>query len=788
MLVLGCLVPIVGVQLYSQFALYEQRQTQLGTLALRQAELANGDLASIVDGIRQLSTVIGSLPELAGPGGASRAACGDRLAALQRNLAAYRFFAVADPAGKVICASAPALPGGDAPPAWMAGFVADPMREIGEYGAASGIDGGFLPVRTPMPNGRGMIVAALDLRWLSRHLQETQLERTPLLPNSTLVLTDRNGLVIARFPEGEQWMGHRLPDSLAPLLKLRRPSTSIVVDEEGRRQLAAYIPANLPPVGLIAIETLSLAELMARTDAAFWRDAMLLAAAALVAAALAWVVGRRFIQRPTEALIAAAERWGQGDLHARADASDTTGEFGVLARAFNAMATSLEFREREQRVQAEMLEARVAERSRALSENNNRLQVEIAEREKTEAALTHAQKLQAVGQLAGGIAHDFNNLLATILGSLELMERRVEKHAGQIAPPDLERLQVLIGRATSAVQRGADLTTGLLRFSRRKRVSARPTDLNRLIEELVILATATLGRRVRLTTELTEAPWPAQVDPAQVEAAILNLCLNARDAMPDGGTLTIRTSNLMVTHATSGADDTEPGEYVCVEVADTGIGMTPEVQLHAFDPFFTTKGDGGSGLGLSQVRELVRQSGGTVRLRSTPGVGTEIVLLLPRAAAEPLAEQPARAGGAPQAEVPVMTVLVVDDDAAVRQVTVEMLRDLGCDVQEAPGGHEALDLLARRGPAPDIVLLDYAMPAMNGLVLARRLRDGGMRTPIAMVTGYAELSDLAPGESPLDGLLRKPFSIQDLQALLIRLGGRTRERSNVVRLHLPHRG
>jgi nitrogen-specific signal transduction histidine kinase/CheY-like chemotaxis protein len=414
------------------------------------------------------------------------------------------------------------------------------------------------------------------------------------------------------------------------------------------------------------------------------------------------------------------------------------------------------------------------------------MQVEIAERERTEAALHQAQKLQTVGQLAGGIAHDFNNMLATILGSLELMERRVAQSAQRWTDGDADRLRTLIERATGAVQRGAQLTSGLLAFSRRQRLSARPTDVNKLIAELVILAASTLGRRIRLVTELDPAPWPAQVNRSQVEAAILNLCLNARDAMPDGGTLTIRTSNV-VTTAQAPGEDPPPGAYICVTVTDTGTGMTEDVQRRAFEAFFTTKGAGGSGMGLSQVQTMVRQAGGGVRLRSTPGTGTEITLLLPRAATEAGAERSPRSGGPSQQVLRATVVLVVDDDTAVRQVTVEMLRELGCDVVQAQSGLEALDVLAA-GELPNLILLDYAMPGMNGLILARRIRDRGLTMPIAMITGYAELAEATEGVSPLDGLMRKPFSINDLQALLNRMRDRAGQSSNVVRLHVPQRG
>jgi CheY-like chemotaxis protein len=261
------------------------------------------------------------------------------------------------------------------------------------------------------------------------------------------------------------------------------------------------------------------------------------------------------------------------------------------------------------------------------------------------------------------------------------------------------------------------------------------------------------------------------VDPSQVESAILNLCLNARDAMQDGGRLTIRTSNLMVPAGQSGGDSQlPPGAYVQVCILDTGTGMSPEVKARAFDPFFTTKGPGaGSGLGLSQVQGMARQAGGSVSIDSTPGKGTRVTLCLPRAVAN---EDAGTTTGENRVDLPKHgaageLILVVDDDNAVRQVTVEMARDLGCDVAQASGGEQALALVEKL--TPKLILLDYAMPGMNGLQLARALRERGLTAPIALVTGYAELSETDVAAAELGGLLRKPFTIRELQGLLTQL-------------------
>ncbi|HEY0424826.1 MAG TPA: response regulator [Rhodopila sp.] len=424
-------------------------------------------------------------------------------------------------------------------------------------------------------------------------------------------------------------------------------------------------------------------------------------------------------------------------------------------------------------MQASVLESQVAERTRELSEAANRLQVEIAGRGKTEAALHQAQKLQAVGQLAGGIAHDFNNMLATVLGNLELMERRVAQAGEDWAPADSDRMLRLIERATGAVTRGAQLTSRLLAFSRRKRLEARSTDINALLTELITLANSTIGRRVQVVPELADDLWPAMVDPSQVEAAILNLCLNARDAMPQGGRLTMQTANVTIPAGggqNAGNKTLASGGYVKICIADNGVGMSPEVKARAFDPFFTTKSSsGGSGLGLSQVHAMVQQAGGSIWIDSTVGEGTCVTLLLPRAmtASEATAAPTEDPVNLPMHSPAGELVLVVDDDNAVRQVTVEMVRDLGCEVAQASGGEQALALIEKL--TPKLILLDYAMPGMNGLQLASALRERGVAAPIALVTGYADLSEADVSAAKLAGLLRKPFTIRELNVLLMQL-------------------
>jgi signal transduction histidine kinase/CheY-like chemotaxis protein len=769
LLVVGCLVPILTAQVCSQINSYAKQREQLSGLALRQAELANADMVSIIDNVHRLASFAGQFPPMLTAG----EHCGQSLTAIRQSFTQYHFLAIFTATdGSLLCASDDAPEGlAQAHSAWVASLLTTPDLSVGQLMTDPAKKSRFLPIaaRTMGIEGASqsyILIAALDADWLVQRLETATVDYQNV--HASVIIADREGNIIGRTSGAP---GQRVPDWVRPLVGRRNSGVETFTDAEGHAIVAAYVPSGVAPVGLTVIDTLVLPDLIADIDQASYQNLLVIGAAALVALVLAWVAGRRFIYRPTEALLDVARKWREGDLGARAPLLDAGSEFSALAQSFNAMAAGLQAREIERRMQSSSLESQLAERARELSETNNRLQVEIAGREKTEAALHQAQKLQAVGQLAGGIAHDFNNMLATVLGNLELMERRVSQAGDGWTQSDGERLLRLIERATGAVTRGGHLTSRLLAFSRRQRLAARPTDVNALLSELITLATSTLGRRVQVVPELSDDLWPAMVDPSQVESAILNLCLNARDAMQDGGRLTIRTSNLMVPAGQSGGDSQlPPGAYVQVCILDTGTGMSPEVKARAFDPFFTTKGPGaGSGLGLSQVQGMARQAGGSVSIDSTPGKGTRVTLCLPRAVAN---EDAGTTTGENRVDLPKHgaageLILVVDDDNAVRQVTVEMARDLGCDVAQASGGEQALALVEKL--TPKLILLDYAMPGMNGLQLARALRERGLTAPIALVTGYAELSETDVAAAELGGLLRKPFTIRELQGLLTQL-------------------
>ncbi len=400
----------------------------------------------------------------------------------------------------------------------------------------------------------------------------------------------------------------------------------------------------------------------------------------------------------------------------------------------------------------------------ALREAHDLLLAESAERERTETMLRQAQKMEAVGQLTGGIAHDFNNLLQGIMGSLEIIQRRIE--VGRA-----EDLQRYITSAITSVQRAAALTQRLLAFARRQPLDPKPVQANRLVASMEDLLRRTLGPTIDLQMVLAGGVWPTLCDPNQLENAILNLAINARDAMPEGGRLIVETANAHLDEAEIRAQggDVRPGPYVTVSVTDTGVGMPAEVVAKAFDPFFTTKPPGqGTGLGLSMLYGFVKQSDGHARIKSQEGCGTSVKLFLPRlrGAAEAAPIEPSSASAVESASQTAATVLVVDDEAVMRMLIVEVLADLGYETIEAVDGPSGLRVI-KTDAQIDLLITDVGLPGLTGRQLAdaaRRLRPG---LKVLFCTGYAHNappgngSDLEPG---VVEVISKPFTLDALAA------------------------
>ncbi|WP_416757720.1 response regulator [Roseateles sp. So40a] len=387
------------------------------------------------------------------------------------------------------------------------------------------------------------------------------------------------------------------------------------------------------------------------------------------------------------------------------------------------------------------LEARIDHRTRELSTANNRLMNEIAERERAQSALLQGQKMEAVGHLTGGIAHDFNNLLHVISTNLDLLARLDCPHpAGRI-----------VESARRTVRRGARLTEQLLSFARSQSLVPQATDVHALIQGMQELLQASVGSRIQIVLELTHPQPIVQLDPNQLEMAILNLAVNARDAMENGGTITIRTAEMPIVHA---------GETLLglrLTVSDNGPGIPPSIIDKVFEPFFTTKQMGsGTGLGLAQVYGFARQSAGDACIDSDAGQGTQVHLSFPVVDASLGTESEPQP---PRRETPVQRILVVEDDDEVRKSILQSLELLGHQVSSAPDGHAAL--LALRERQPSLLIVDYVMPGMNGAELIRHVQDDWPTLPIILATGYADMDNVG-GALGARSILKKPFSVDAL--------------------------
>ena len=398
------------------------------------------------------------------------------------------------------------------------------------------------------------------------------------------------------------------------------------------------------------------------------------------------------------------------------------------------------------------LEARVQERTAELAAANRQLVAQIEEREKVETTLRQMQRLEAIGQLTSGVAHDFNNLLTVVLGNIGFIEK-ANATVGDA------KLQQRLAHMRLATERGAKLTTQLLAFSRRQRLEPKPFDVNEALKDMNNLLQSTLGGGISIHTVFRPGIWHALADPAQIELVVLNLVINARDAMNDRGNVTIETANARIGHPDK-PEEPPAGDYVMIAVTDTGSGMTREVLAKAFEPFFTTKEIGkGSGLGLSQVLGFAKQSGGGIRIETRVGEGTSVKVYLPRAAAQSDQEVSVATARVTQTKHTGAIILLVDDDSAVRDVTAAILEDLGYVVLKVGSGGAALDLLDRQSNI-DLALLDFAMPGMSGVEVARQVQSKYPTIPILFITGYAD--KLAFGDVGEERIIKKPFVGEEL--------------------------
>ena len=580
----------------------------------------------------------------------------------------------------------------------------------------------------------GQVVYVLAMG-LGPEILSSLLGQQGLPPDWTAGIFDRKGIVVARNRELDRFLGKPVSPTLLQAMRGTVESWFPSVTSEGIPVYATIrrSPATGWTVAIGLPREFVDAPLRRARLLAFGGGAAVLA----VSLVLGWWMARA-IRQPVEALTAATKALGRGEpigqLVSGVRELDQVG--GELHNAATALT-----RNREE------LESIVAERTREIAAANERLRGEIAAREQAQSALLQAQKMEAMGQLTGGVAHDFNNLLTAISGSLTLLEPRIS---------DANSLQ-LVHTAQRGASQGALLTQTLLAFARKQRLTPIPADLNSIIVEMSEILRHSIGPTIEIRRALTTDLWPVLIDIGQIQTALLNIALNARDAMPGGGMVLIETANIGAAREEL-PEEVAGQDCVLVSVQDTGTGMSPEVLERAFEPFFTTKEIGkGTGLGLSMVFGVVRQSGGTVRICSRLREGTTVEIYLPRAheAAASATDRARPAGTARGAHI-----LVVDDDTDVRWIIAQDLQEMGCIVTEAESGRAALDILERNAPC-DLMVTDLVMPELSGLDTLRLAHRNRPDLKVLFTSGYADLSRF--GDNLRDHpLLRKPFKPETL--------------------------
>ena len=764
-LLLIAVLPAIGIQTFNEYDLRQARERDIRQQVVQITKQFGEEMGELREGARQLLLTLGQLPAVRQQDGTG---CSTFFANLQTQYANYAVLGAADLHGSVFCSSAP---GGKFPSVAQDEFFKRAIERdglaVGNYWVdpVTGQKEIHFATRFTDKDGHvaGAVFAGLDLNWLVEHLKGRGLS-----PSSSILIADRLGNIVARLPNPEALVGKNMRKTHEAIMDGATAGWEEARGVDGIERIFGYVPAQLPPYDFFLSAGQSKAEAVAPIDRATKLGIGLIAVGVVLAASLAWYGGRIFIERPVDSLLEATRQWRNGDYSHRVRIADSGSEIGALGGAFNEMADALAARDRSQRQAEEQLRAlnttleeRVARRTTELAGANRLLLDEIKERERAQSELMHAHKIDAIGQLTSGIAHDFNNLLTAVIGNLTVARRRTQD----------ERSIRALDTAMRAGRRGAKLVGDLLAFSRRQRLELQPIDVNNILAGTQELLDRALGALVRV--EIRSAPelWKAVADPGQLELALLNLAINARDAMPTGGAVTVTTAN--VADGDPRLPDNLSGDFVMVAVSDTGTGMSEEVQQKVFEPFFTTKAVGkGSGLGLSMVHGLVNQCHGGIAIDSKPGQGTTVSMFFPRATDAMVAQIDGSASdAAPFVPVrPGAKLLVVDDDPDVREYAAAALRDAGYVVREAKDGAGSLEILREED---DIALLvtDYAMPLMTGADLYRRAL--AIRPGIGgiLITGFANL----PADDEILSamhIIRKPFDAIDLlRAINKRLGG-----------------
>ncbi len=762
------LLPVVGVDLYNEAVLRRAQMTDLRQQVQREARSVATELDRTIAAVRNAMVAIAEHPAMRS---GDSAACSRVLEAARGRLAFVRDVTLVGGDGQPLCSSDPGMPRNTSAPALalvsapalamarerqgfvIAGYRAS--RVAGEPDLAMAMP---LGDSTELP-GTPVLVANVSLVWLQH-----ELALRPRPHEAALVLADRDGLVLAELPWANR-IGAPWPEADHWTAAAARPRIADRIWADGKRRITGYERVGAPPGELFLEVGFSVTTAFAAREAAASLRLELLGAGLTLALASAALLARRTIGQPMASVLRTIHAWRLGEASARvpvaANGWAIGSDVGRVAHALNDLLAAFERTRDDLLAREDTLTRRIADRTREL-------EAETREREEAQARLQQAQKMEVIGQLTGGIAHDFNNLLTAIIGNLELAALRGRDN------PSLTRLLV---NATRAADRGAALTQRMLAFGRRQHLRLEPVALGPLLRGMGDLLARTIGTTVVIELDVADDVAPVRADVGQVELLLLNLAINARDAMPGGGQLRIRARNVVVADGLPHPAQLAPGDYAAISLSDTGAGMGDQTLARALEPFFTTKPVGqGSGLGLSMAQGVAAQSGGGLLLESRLGFGTTVTVWLPHdagaAAREPLAvpaAEAARHPGAAAAASPGAVILLVDDDPEVLSAAEYILEFGGHTVCCAEHGAAAL-ALAQAGLRVDLMVADLAMPGMSGVMLADAVRQLQPGLPVLLTTGYAAI-DLEPGRASRPDLpvLAKPFKAAQLLEAVARL-------------------
>ena len=710
--------PALVVILYTQ-SLERDRARERAVADIRQVtQLAASQQATMFDGVQRLLLTLAQLPDIQSK---DPARCRALLPGILRDHPGYTNIWVDKTGDTSFCEALevdPAITAGHPTRSWYKQAVATHTTAVGDFlvSPVSGVP--VLIIAHPLISASGVVdgvvAATISLQTLNDIAARAQLPA-----GTTLTLVDRQRRILARYPDGQRWIGKQLPDATpSSLFATARVQGSVDTGFE---------------IGMEVDRSAALAT----ADTLLRQQAVLLVVILLATVLATLAGGERFVLRPVMALADVTRRLARGDLSARARLRGGVPGLSELTAAVNAMATEMETRSRaEMRAQAEL---------RA-----------------SEERLRQAQRLETVGQLAAGVAHNFNNLLTVIAGFTELL---MVRHAEGLDRSDLEEIK-------KAAVRGAVLTRQLLAFSRRQDAAPAKLDLNQTITELRDMLGRVIREDVVLSISLAPSPAWVLIDPHEVEQVVLNLVLNARDAMPGGGDIRIEIAHVML-DAGVPVPNVPPltGWFVRVNVNDTGTGISPDVLAHLFEPFFTTKDAGkGTGMGLASVDSIVRQNRGAITVDTSPGHGSTFSVYLPAVSADLVITPPP----APQvaAGLPAKTgttILLVEDEDPLRAVVARMLAQAGYAVLDARVPSEACELFELHRDKIALLLTDVVMPEMNGPALAQRLVELRPELRVLFVSGYTDELPVLNVPGSKSKFLAKPFSSATLLAAVAEL-------------------